>query len=67
MKLTNQDNYLKSLKINNGYELVDLELNEETIEMINLYKIEHNMTFEEAVVDILKKIIDNPEVLKTLD
>ena len=54
-------------KINNGYELIDLELNEETIEMINLYKIEHNMTFEEAVIDILKKIIDNPEVLKTLD
>lgn len=51
-------------KINNGYELVDLELNEETIEMINLYKLEHNMTFEEAVIDILSKIVENPEVLK---
>ena len=44
-------------KIDKGMELVNIELAEETIEYINQYKLEHNLTFEEAINDILKKMI----------
>lgn len=51
-------------KLDNGMVLVNLDISEEAIEMIDVYKLQNNMTFEEAVIDILKKIIDNPEMLK---
>lgn len=46
-------------KIDNGMVLVDLELSEETLGMIEKYKQIHNMTFEEAVNDILIKAIED--------
>lgn len=50
-------------KIKNGYEITTLDLTEETIFYINKYKEEHNLTFENAIIDILQKIIDNPQIL----
>lgn len=44
-------------KIDKGMKLVNIELAEETIEYINQYKLEHNITFEKAINDILKKMI----------
>ena len=32
--------------------------------MIEAYRAQKGMTFEEAVIDILKKAIENPEALK---
>jgi hypothetical protein len=52
-------------KLDAGNVLVNLELDEETIEKIEMYKIQNNMTFEEAVIDILKKIIENPDDIKS--
>ena len=46
-------------KINNGMVPIDLELSEETMNLINEYKKQHNMTFEEAINDILIKTISN--------
>lgn len=51
-------------KLDEGMELVNLDLNEETLDMLMAYKLKYDMTFEEAVVDILKKVLENPEVLK---
>lgn len=50
-------------KIKKGYEIVSLDLSEETISYINQYKTENNLTFEESIIDILHKIVDNPEML----
>lgn len=54
----------ESKKLDSGMVLVNLDLAQETIDQIELYKIQNDMTFEEAVIDILKKIVENPEVLK---
>jgi len=54
----------ESKKIDAGYEIITLDLEEETIAMIEAYRTQKGMTFEEAVIDILKKAIENPEVLK---
>ena len=45
-------------KINKGMVIVNLELSEETINYLNQYKTENNFTFEEAINDILKKMIE---------
>lgn len=50
-------------KVEKGYEVVSLDLSEETISYINCYKNKNNLTFEEAIIDILQKIIDNPQIL----
>ncbi len=50
-------------RINNGQCLIDLDITDETMEFLLKYKAQHNMTFEEAVVDILTKIIGNPEMI----
>ena len=44
--------------VNNNKVLLDLNLSEETIEYIEKYKLDNNMTFEEAINDILHKIIE---------
>ncbi len=51
-------------KLDNGMELVNLDLTEDALDRLMTYKLEHNMTFEEAVIDILKKSLDNPELIK---
>lgn len=51
-------------KLDEGMELVNLDLTEDTLDRLMAYKLEHNMTFEEAVIDIIKKSLDNPELLK---
>lgn len=45
-------------KINKGMVIVNLELSKETIDYLNQYKTENNLTFEEAINDILKKMIN---------
>lgn len=45
-------------KINSGMVIVNLDLSEETLEFIEKYKLENNLTFEEAITDILKKMIE---------
>ena len=45
-------------KIEKGYEMMSFELEEETINYINIYKEQNNCTFEEAVNKILKEMID---------
>ncbi len=45
-------------KINKGMVIVNLELSEDTIDYLNQYKTENNLTFEEAISDILKKMIN---------
>ena len=44
-------------RIKNGMTLVDLNLSDETLENIEKYKFENNLTFEEAIADILRKAI----------
>ncbi len=51
-------------KLDQGYEIVNLDLDEKTIELLNIYKVQHNLTFEEAVIEILKTAVTNPEWLK---
>ena len=50
-------------KINKGYNLTTLDFTEETLEMLNQYKKIKNMTFEEAVTDILMTVVKNPDIL----
>lgn len=50
-------------KINKGYQLTTLDFTEETLEMLNQYKKIKNMTFEEAVTDILMTVVKNPDIL----
>lgn len=45
-------------KINKGLEIITLELEEETIEALNQYRKEKNLTIEEALVDVLHRIVD---------
>ena len=45
-------------RISEGYELVNVDFDEETIRKIDEYRFEHNLTFDEAVIDILKKSIE---------
>ena len=45
-------------KVAKGYELMTLELEEETIEYINEYKTKHNCTTEEAINLILKEMVE---------
>lgn len=54
----------ESKKLDNGMVLVTFDLEESTIELLNEYKNKMNMTTEEAIIDILQKTIDNPDILK---
>ena len=53
----------ESKKIDAGYEIITLDLEEETIAMIEAYRAQNGMTFEEAVIDILKSAMEHPDVL----
>lgn len=49
---------LEVQKLDSGYKLITLDLDEKTLEYIDDYKYQNNLTFEEAVIDLLKKFID---------
>lgn len=46
-------------KLNNGFEMISLELEEETIAYINMYKEKHNCTTEDAINMILREIVEH--------
>lgn len=52
-------------KIDKGFQLVTIDFTDNTLEMLNQYKMKHNMTFEEAVIDILENMIKHPELLRS--
>lgn len=54
---------LEQERINAGQCIIDLEINDNTMEYLLRYKQQHNLTFEEAIVDILIKLTNNPNVL----
>lgn len=49
----------ESKKLDNGMELVTFDLTPEAMDMLMKYKSMNNMTMEEAVVDILTKMLNN--------
>ena len=51
-------------RINAGQCIIELDIEDDTMEYLLDYKEKHNMTFEEAVVDILTKLISDPSVLE---
>lgn len=53
----------ESNKINNGYKYITLNIDEKTMEYLQEYKTQRNMTFEEAIIDIFKQIVAHPETL----
>lgn len=56
---------LEQKRINSGQCIVDLELDADSMEYLMQYKQQHNLTFEEAVVDILTKMMHDPRLLTT--
>jgi hypothetical protein len=53
-------------RIQSGQCIVDLNIDDDTMEYLLNYKTTHKLTFEEAVVDILSKIIENPGILSNV-
>lgn len=53
--------------LNQGYKLMTLDMTEETEEMLQEYCAKNGFTMEEGVVDILKKIVTDPNILNTSD
>lgn len=51
-------------KVNNDYKIVQLNLTEESIDFLNKYKEEKDLTFEEAIIEIIKEMIENQDFLK---
>ena len=45
-------------RIDSGMVIVNLELEDKTLAFIEEYKLRNNLTFEEAITDILKKMIE---------
>lgn len=54
-------------RIAEGQTIIDLELEPDTLAWLLEYKERNNLTFEEAVVSVLCKIIDNSEQLAPKD
>ena len=54
---------LEQERINAGQCVVDIDIDDTAMECLLDYKMKHNLTFEEAVVDILSKIVANPSIL----
>lgn len=52
-------------RINDGQCIVDIELDADSMEYLMQYKQQHNLTFEEAVVDIIAKMMQDPRLLTT--
>lgn len=44
--------------LDKGYKIVNIDLTPETEELLDQYCAEHNMTLEEAVTDILTKMVE---------
>ena len=53
-------------KLDKGYEIINLDLDAHTMEMMEKYKEMTGLTFEEAVVEILKTAVEHPEWLEGL-
>lgn len=51
-------------KVDNDYKIVQLNLTEESIDFLNKYKEEKGLTFEEAIIEIIKEMIENKDILK---
>lgn len=51
-------------RIDSGMVIVNLDLEDETLTFIEEYKLKNNLTFEEAITDILKKMIEEKETNK---
>ena len=47
--------------VNQGMCIIDLELSEETLDMLLDYKNQTRMTFEEAIIHIIKQFLDAQE------
>lgn len=54
---------LEQERINAGQCVMDFDIDDEAMEYLLDYKMKHNLTFEEAIVDILSKIVMNPSIL----
>lgn len=50
---------IEQQRINNGMCVVDIDLDEETFAYLILYKNAHNLTLEEAIIQILSKVLDD--------
>lgn len=46
-------------KIDKGMVIVNIDMTPDTLELLEKYKAKNNMTFEEAVIDILTKFVEN--------
>ena len=49
---------LEQERLNNGMCLIDLNLDQDVFDVILEYKTKNHMTFEEAIIDLLKKCIE---------
>lgn len=58
---------MEQKRINDGMCIIDLNLDAETLAYIMIYKRKHNFTFEEAVIDILSKLLASPESEKVTE
>ena len=47
--------------VSKGMCIIDLEINEETLDMLLEYKNQYHITFEEAIVNIIKQFLDIQE------
>lgn len=50
-------------RIQAGQCIIDLNIDDDAMEYLLQYKAMHKLTFEDAVVDILSKMIENPSIL----
>lgn len=46
-------------KIEKGMVIINIDMTPDTLELLEEYKAKNNMTFEEAVIDILTKFVKN--------
>lgn len=46
-------------KIDKGMVIVNIDMTPDALELLEKYKAKNNMTFEEAVIDILTKFVEN--------
>ena len=53
-------------RIHAGQCIVDIELDDDAMEYLMQYKQKYNLTFEEAVVDIVNKMMSDPRPLTTI-
>ena len=56
---------LEQQRINEGNTIIDLNLEPQTLDWLLKYKEKNNMTFEEAIIHILRKIVEAPSPVTT--